>query len=81
MRNTTNIILDMGHPIMLCYKYLHMKRQSGTTILLSCIYTFLIKSHPRAAAMKIKRAHSRSHKIIKIYTGHSILPQMAENYC
>jgi hypothetical protein len=57
-----------------------MKRQSGTTILLSCIYIFILKSHPRAAAMKIKRGDS-NHKIIKIYTGHSILPQMAENDC
>jgi len=33
MKNTTNIILGMGHPIMLCYKYLNMKKQPDTNIL------------------------------------------------
>jgi hypothetical protein len=51
---------------MLWYKYLQMKRQWGTTAVLTCIYSFVTKSHPTAAAININRAESGSYKIIKI---------------
>jgi hypothetical protein len=58
-----------------------MKRQSGKTAVLTCIYSFVTKSHPTAAAININRAESKRYKIIKIPYILTILSQaqIAEN--